>query len=101
MEFAHIAANSQILEYFNVYLTASKLKAEDQAEVAKATFLLLIGRDTYEIWKTLRKEDDSDSLKDAQDKLTKHFVPKKSVFTEKVYTILIDDFYACFLLRLK
>jgi hypothetical protein len=37
----------------------------------------------FEIWKTLREKEDDDSLKDMQEKLTKHFVWTKSVFTEK------------------
>ena len=49
---------------------------------AKASFLLMMGSEAYEIYKTLKKSDDSDTLDDVIAFMTKRLLVKRSEFTE-------------------
>lgn len=66
------------LERFKAWMEISSI--EDGKK--KKTFILMLGEETFEIWKSLRKENDSDSLDEAYTKLTEHFVTKRCEFTE-------------------
>jgi hypothetical protein len=67
------------LERIDIYLTATGLT---DAAKTKACFLHHIGSEVYDIFKTLRKIDNTDTYKEAHEKLTSHFVFKRSEFAE-------------------
>ena len=48
----------------------------------KDSFLLLMGQEAFEIYKTNRKADIADTLKEVQKFMADHFVPKKSEYGE-------------------
>jgi hypothetical protein len=48
----------------------------------KPVFLHHIGSEVYVIFKTLRKADNTDTYKEAHEKLTSHFISKRSEFAE-------------------
>lgn len=61
------------LRRWRLYLLATGLT---DATKIKSTFLLLIGEEAYNVYETLKKEDDSDTIEELYEKLTKHFVSK-------------------------
>jgi hypothetical protein len=86
------------LERFKLYLIANDMKDENEN---KDAFLLLIGEDAYETYKTLKKNDNSDTLTELYTKLSAHFVGKRSQFAEQCRFInanrlpdeTIDDYH--------
>ena len=62
-------------------LAASLIGTTNEAK-AKACFLLMMGSEAFEIYKTLKKSDDLDTLDDVIASLTKHLVVRRSEFTE-------------------
>lgn len=67
------------LERFKLYLAATGIT--DPVKV-KATFLIHMGEDAYHVFKSLKKNDDSDTLDEIYVFMTNHFVSKRSQFTE-------------------
>ena len=59
------------LKRFKLFLIANKMTDPAQN---KATFLMLIGEEAFEIYDTLKKVDESDSLEELYRKMTDHFV---------------------------
>lgn len=62
------------LERFKLYLVARGMTDANQV---KSTFLLMIGSEAYEIYKTLKKADNSDTIEEIYKFLTDHMNPKK------------------------
>ena len=69
-------------ERFQLFIEANGLDSTTDAVRIKASFLLLMGLEAFEIYKTKRKADNSDTLKDIQKFMADHFVPKKSEYAE-------------------
>ncbi|RNA17576.1 Retrovirus-related Pol poly from transposon [Brachionus plicatilis] len=67
------------LEIFKLHLVATESTDEGKA---KATFLIAIGEEAYQIYKSLKKKDDTDTVQQCYDFMTAHFVAKRSEFTE-------------------
>jgi hypothetical protein len=66
-------------ELFDLYVTAHGLT---DAKKIKATYLLQMGKEAYEIYKTKKKNDDSDTLAEIKVFMSAQFVAKKSEYTE-------------------
>ena len=62
-----------------LYVEANSLT---EASQIKASFLLLMGQEAFEIYKTKRKADSSDTLKEIETFMADHFIPKKSEYAE-------------------
>ncbi|RNA01538.1 Retrovirus-related Pol poly from transposon [Brachionus plicatilis] len=69
------------LERFNLHLATMDL--EDDSAKAKAVFLILIGEEAYEVYKSLKKADNSDTLEECYAFMNGHFTAKRSRFTER------------------
>lgn len=67
------------LERFKLYIHAKNL----QTDRVKSTFLLMIGPDAYEIYKSLRSKEDTETMDEAYKILTDHFTAKRSEFAEE------------------
>jgi hypothetical protein len=67
------------LERFKLYITAKDLPAER----IKATFLLMIGQEVYEIYKGLRRKEDDETPEEAYKVLSDHFTAQRSEFAEE------------------
>ena len=65
-------------ERWLLYIEATSLTETKQ----KATYLLLIGLEAYEIYKSLKKVDNTDTMNEIYAFMKAHFLPKRSVFTE-------------------
>jgi hypothetical protein len=66
-------------EIFDLYVTANGLT---DAGKIKASYLILLGREAYEIYKTKKKSDDTDTLTEIKAFMEAQFVAKKSEYTE-------------------
>ena len=66
-------------EIFDLYVTANGLT---DAGKIKASYLILMGREAYEIYKTKKKPDDTDTLIEIKAFMKAQFVAKKSEYTE-------------------
>lgn len=85
-EFRYIGDSSTLgqrwenwLERFKLYLVTADI--QDETKV-KASFLLHMGDEAYQIYKSLRKKDSSDTLEQCYTFMTNHFVANRSQFTE-------------------
>jgi hypothetical protein len=68
------------LERFKLFLTATNLTDNERI---KSTFLLKIGPEVYEIYKTLKKANNTDTMNELYTKLTTHLNPSRSKLTER------------------
>jgi hypothetical protein len=66
-------------EIFDLYVTANGLT---DAGKIKASYLILMGREAYEMYKTKKKPDDTDTLAEIKAFMKAQFVAKKSEYTE-------------------
>ncbi len=66
-------------ERFELHITVNQITND---EVAKASFLLLMGREFLRIYRAKRKRTDNDSLAQMKAIMSEHFVAKRSVYTE-------------------
>jgi hypothetical protein len=66
-------------EIFDLYVTANGLT--DNGKI-KASYLILMGREAYEMYKTKKKPDDTDTLAEIKAFMKAQFVAKKSEYTE-------------------
>jgi hypothetical protein len=66
-------------EIFDLYVTANGLA---DAGKIKASYLILMGREAYDIYKTKKKPDDTDTLTEVKTFMKTQFVAKKSEYTE-------------------
>jgi hypothetical protein len=66
-------------EIFDLYVTADGLT--DNGKI-KASYLLLMGSEAYDIYKTKKKPDDTDTLTEVKTFMKTQFVAKKSEYTE-------------------
>ena len=62
-----------------LYVEANSLT---EASQIKASFLLLMGQEAFEIYTTKRKSDSSDTLKEIETFMADHLIPKKSEYAE-------------------
>ena len=69
-------------ERFQLFIKANGLDPTTDAVLIKASFLLLMAQDAFEIFKAKRKADSSDTLKEVQKFIADHFVLKKSEYAE-------------------
>ncbi|RNA41951.1 hypothetical protein BpHYR1_001591 [Brachionus plicatilis] len=67
------------LERFKLYVHATNL----QDDRIKSTFLLMIGPDVYEIYKSFRSRDDNETHDQAYKLITDHFTTQRSEFAEE------------------
>lgn len=67
------------LERFKLYVHAKNL----QDDRIKSTFLLMIGPDVYEIYKSIRSRDDNETHEQANKLITDHFTAQRSEFAEE------------------
>ena len=68
-------------ERFGLYVSANGL---DDATIIKSSFLLLMGPQAFEVYKTKKKVDNTDTLDEIKVFMNTHFVAKKSEYTEVV-----------------
>jgi hypothetical protein len=66
-------------EILDIYVTANGLT--DGGKI-KASYLILMGREAYELYKTKKKPDDTDTLAEIKAFMKAQFVAKKSEYTE-------------------
>jgi hypothetical protein len=66
-------------EILDLYVTANGLT---DAGKIKASYLILMGREAYELYKTKKKPDDTDTLAEIKAFMKAQFVAKKSEYTE-------------------
>ena len=66
-------------ERFELFLQAT---GEEDPKKCKASYLLLMGPEAYEIHKTKRKVDNTDELAEIQTYMQAHFVAKRSEYSE-------------------
>jgi hypothetical protein len=69
----------EFLERFELHITVNQITND---EVAKASFLLLMGRESFRIYRAKRKRTDNNSLAQMKAIMSEHFVAKRSVYTE-------------------
>ncbi|RNA28783.1 Retrovirus-related Pol poly from transposon, partial [Brachionus plicatilis] len=69
------------LERFNLHLATMDL--EDDSAKAKAVFLVLIGEEAYQVHKSLKKADNSETLEECYAFMNGHYTAKRSRFTER------------------
>ncbi len=67
------------LERFRLWLTMNGIKDEDRI---RASFLTYMGIEAYAIFKSKRKDDDSEKSDECMKLMTEFFVSKRSTFTE-------------------
>ena len=71
-----------LVERFKLFMLADSLTRTTNEPKAKASFLLMMGSQGYENYKTLKKSNDSDTLDKVVSFMTKHLVVERSEFTE-------------------
>ena len=68
-------------ERFSLYLTPNKIT---DPEVMKASFLLLMGREAFEVYNAKRKADGTDTYAEIKAFMNAYFVVKRSEYGEAV-----------------
>jgi hypothetical protein len=69
------------LDRFDLYVTANEITDE---AVKKASFVLLMGAEAFEIYSSKKKDDNSESFTEVRKFMSDHFVVKKSEYAEVV-----------------